>query len=336
MAKGQDPADRVANNHGSVSGVMPIACRSVQLTPVVSQINRTLITAVAADPRGQFLAAAGDDHAIRILDATTLRSVQTLEAHRDLIRTLAFDSQGEKLVSSGNDGQLIVWDREAKFQILQRMNGTPAIACVRFAPDGNEMAAVGFDRKVYLIGRGAKRNPTLQCDCNDLRAIAYRDDNEMLAVAGRSGALHLFDPESGELLGEHAVHRGRVHAMEFQRDSDILISVAEDGAVVVFDTKQQQVVRHISVTSGKLFSVAVLDSRQIAVAGSDNTVRVIDIESERMTRKLTGHHGSVSDLSANGNILFSGGFDATLRRWSLTDVQDQERIAEGDPGIDRQ
>ncbi len=315
---------------------MPIACRSIQLTPVVSRIDRTVITAIAADPRGQFVAAAGDDHAIRILDATSLRIVQTLEAHRDLIRTLQFDSQGEKLVSAGNDGQLIVWDREAGFKILQRMRGTPAIACVRFAPGGDEMAAVGFDRKVYLIGRGAKANPTLQCDCSDLRAVAYRDDNEMLAVAGRSGNLHLYHPENGKLLGEFPIHRGRVHALVFQRDSNLLISVAEDGAVVVFDTKQQRILKQIAVTSGKLFSVAVLDSRQIAVAGSDNEIRVIDVDAQQITRKLTGHHGSVPTLSANGSTLFSGGFDATLRRWSLTDVHDQERIAEGDPQVDRQ
>ena len=334
-AHGQEPRETRANR-GPKSAAIPVASRSVQLAPVVSQLARTVITAVSADPRGQLVAVAGDDHAIRILDATSLRTVKTLEGHRDLIRTLAFDRQGEKLVSAGNDGQLIVWDRDGNFRILQRMSGTPAIACVRFSPAGNEMAAVGFDRKVYLIGRGRKPSPALQCDCSDLRAVAYRDDNEMLAVAGRSGDLHLFDPDSGKLLGEHTIHRGRIHAMEFQRDSNLLISVAEDGTIAVFDTKQQRMLRQIPVTSGKLFAVAVLDSRQVAVAGSDNDIRVIDVESKQHTHTLAGHHGSVAALSASGNILFSGGFDATLRRWSLTELRDQERIAGSDPTVDRQ
>lgn len=330
----QRPAARVATLN-SVRDATQVACRRFQLEPVVSHLDRTVITAIAADPRGELLAIAGDDHAIRILDAQTLRKQTTLKVHKDLIRTLAFDREGRKLVSAGNDGRLVVWNCAENFNVLQEMTGTPAIARVCFSPGGSEFAAVGFSRDVYLIGRRAAGTATLRCDCNDLRAVAYRDDSQILAVGGRSGKLHLYARPSGQSLGEHAIHNGRIHDMQFQRDSNILISVGEDGTVVLFDAKQRRMAKQFPVTSGKLFSVVVLDTHRIAVAGSDNDIRLIDIDNQDIQR-LSGHCGSVSALTANGNTLYSGGFDATLRRWTLPDIHDQERIADGDSAVDRQ
>ncbi len=281
------------------------------------------------------MAAAGDDHAIRILRTSNLTTVTTLRGHRDLIRTLAFDPSGGKLVSAGNDGQITLWNRDESFRVLQRMNGTPALACVRFSPDGTEMAAVGFDNEIYLIGRRDHENPIFQCDCKDLRAVAYRDDNRILAVAGRSGNLHLFEPRQG-LISEHNLHGGRIHGVAFHQQANTAVCVSEDGSISVFDTETRKLIHRTPVTTGKLFAVAVLNSQLVAVAGSDNVIRVVNTDDGSVVQKLEGHTGSVSTLAASGGLLFSGSYDATLRRWSIGDIQaSSQRIAEGDPRIDR-
>lgn len=327
----EPPNPRVAANHA-----MPIPSRTIRLEPASPRLERTVVTAIAADPRGEWVAAAGDDHAIRILQTSSLRLAKTLRGHRDLIRTLAFDPSGKKLVSAGNDGQMIVWDREADFAQLQAMQGTPAIACVRFSPDGAEMAAVGFDNDIYLIGKGSERTrPTFQCDCRDLRAVAYRDDNRLLAVGGRSGDLHLFDLATGRIALEQHLHNGRIRDIVFHHDANTAISVGEDGAVIVFDTGEQKLLHRVVVSTGKLFTAAVIDSQHVAVAGSDNVIRVVDTDAGVVTRKLSEHRGSIAALCSSGGMLFSGGFDATLRRWSLTDLQNKQRIAEGELRLDR-
>lgn len=317
----------------ATSSSLPIPARTIRLTRPGQ--SPAVVTAIAADPRGQYVAASGDDHAIRILLMSNMTTVQTLTGHRDVIRTMAFDPSGDKLVSAGNDGQLIVWDRSESFRVLQRMAGTPALARVRFSSDGREMAAVGFDREVFLIGPRRRQRPIFNCDCDDLRAVAYRDDDRVLAVAGRSGDLHLFDPQGG-LVGDHPLHTGRIHDIAFHRQSNHAICVSEDGQVTVFDTENRQLVRRIAVTTGKLFSVAVVNSQLIAVAGSDNVIRVVNTDDGTVAGQLHGHAGSVSTLAATSGFLFSGSYDATLRRWSIGDVDAEgQRIAEGDPRIDR-
>ena len=322
--------------HVPTSVTMPIQPRSIRLTPVHANIERTVVTAIAADPRGRLLAAAGDDHAIRIVSVDTLAVIETLTGHRDLIRTLAFDPKGQRLVSAGNDGQLIVWDRDDSFRVAQRMQQTPALACVRFSPSGNELAAVGFDDQVFLIGTENMPRPQLHCGCTDLRAIAYRSDGRMLVVGGRVGDLHLFATASGQLIGDHHLHRGRIRDIAFQKDASTVVSVGEDGAVVVFDTQRRETRHTISVTTSRLFAVAVLDSQHVAVAGSDNVIRIVNTDRGVVMRQLAGHHGSVASLAASGNWLFSGGYDASLRRWPVGPLYPaNQRIAEGESSLER-
>ncbi len=335
MSVSAAPADQpTATQYRLATTSLPIATRAVRLGGFGDR--RTVVTAIAMDPRGEFVAAAGDDQQIRILGTSNLQNIQTLTGHRDVIRTLAFDNSGQRLVSAGNDGQLIVWDRDESFRLAQRMQGTPALARVRFSPDGHEIAAVGFDNGVFLIGKKDTRKPIFECDCDDLRAVAYRDDNRALAIAGRSGELHVLDPADGKLLGEYPIHQGRINDVMFHHQSNSAVCVGDDGNVTVFETSDQQLLHRIPVTTGKLFAVAILTSQLVAVAGSDNVIRIVNTDEGFVGRTLQGHTGSVSTLAAGGGLLFSGSFDATLRRWTLGNVDSEgQRIAEGDPRIDR-
>lgn len=311
--------------------------QAIRLRPVSRDFTSTLVQAIAMDPRGELVAVAGDDHAIRIMETSSLKLLGTLQGHSDLIQTLDFDPQGNRLVSAGNDGQLILWDRRASFRVIQKMQGTPALACVRFSPDGNEIAAVGFNERVYLIGGapGGTR-PQVECDCTDLRAVEYGKDGKILAVAGRSGGLHLFERPSYQLLGDYQIHSGRIHAIRSVDESPVVVSAGEDGYVVMFDTDAKRIVRRIRVTSGKLFCVCILDKQHLAVAGSDNQIRIVNVTQGSIVDRLDGHTGSIATLAATGNLLFSGGYDATLRRWQISGLEGHsDRIAERDPALDR-
>lgn len=344
-----------------------VASRAIQLPPIDDRVARVVVTAIAVDPTGQVVAVAGDDHVIRILNVHSLRVMQTLGdgvksrlpvaaataderasiavGHTDLIRTLAFDASGNRLASAGNDGRLLIWDRRRDFALAQEIGSAPALADVQFSPDGGQLAAVGFDREVFLIGRSSKNRLELRCDCNDLRCCRFRDDGELLAVGGRDGHLHLFDRHTGQEraiagIADNALHRGRIRSMVFLPQSNLLVSVAEDGQLVVTDTERLNVVSRTPVTTGRLFCVAILDSQTVVTAGSDDTIYQIQLGSASMPavvqQTLTGHVGSIAALDAVGGMLFSGGYDATLRRWELNLHETPEsKIARGgEPGFE--
>ncbi len=322
-AYGQTPILRPTSSLGLTSG------RVVRLEPVGTTNTRVVVTAMASDPRGELLAVAGDDHVIRILEMNSMRVRQLLRDHRDLIRTIAFDAAGDRLASAGNDGQLILWKRGETFEPIQVMPNAPAIACVRFAPDGRKLAAVGFASDIYIIGPDQSSQPKLTCGCNDLRAVAFRDDGHVLAVGGRSGELHLYNMQTGVLIKEARLHEGRIRDLTFGRHSNEVVSVGEDGIVTVYNTDSMSETHRVELPGGRCFAIALIDSQRAAVAGSDNVIHIVDVDQGKLVQSLSGHDGSVSSLAASGGVLFSGGFDATIRRWMVSDAA-QERIAETD------
>ncbi|TWU17928.1 WD40 repeat domain-containing protein [Allorhodopirellula heiligendammensis] len=347
VAHGESPS---AAKEGWENPPERVVSRIFRLPPVDRHMERVVVTAIAVDPKGEFLAVAGDDHVIRILNAQSLAVVHVLgeggatksskPGHFDWIRTLAFDASGDRLASSGNDGQLILWDRRRDFAAMQEIDSAPALACVRFSASGKQIAAVGFDSRVFLIGSTANSAPTLRCRCVDLRCCTYRDDGSVLAVAGRDGYLHLFDPRTGEVVMAKKLHAARIRDIAFMPNSKVLVSVSEDGEMIRFDTGDEVLLSRQKITTGRLFSLAVIDGRTIAAAGSDDEIHIVRVGDDqrelRVQAKLGGHVGTISTLVVNHGDLISGGFDATLRRWDLskTEVSDNKIALGNDAGVD--
>jgi WD40 repeat protein len=66
---------------------------------------------LAFSPHGQFIATAGTDHRVRILDAHTGREVRILRGHTDhRILSVAFSPDGTWLASGGRDRTVRIWD----------------------------------------------------------------------------------------------------------------------------------------------------------------------------------------------------------------------------------
>lgn len=316
------------------SSTAAIQCQATNFRDRVG--TGVVLTALAASPSGESLAAAGEDRRIRIIHTADLTTTQTLIGHRDRIRSVAFDREGRFLASAGNDGQLFLYDCAADYQTTHRFAGNPALSDIAFGPRDPRLAIVGFSGRVTVIDPDHQTSRGFDCGSRDLRAVAFRDDLGVLAVGGRDGRLLLLDPENGQIIAAETLHRGRIRGLCFHRQSNGIVSIGEDGTAIVYDTKNQRVLHRIEVSPGKLFSVSVLNSQLVAVAGSDNHIRILNTDEGKVVRGLEDHIGSVTCLASTGTSLLSAGFDATLRRWSVGSSTIQtERIAESDPTKDR-
>ena len=73
--------------------------------------------------------------------------------------------------------------------------------------------------------------------------------------------------------------------------------------------------------------MAIINSQTIAAAGSDDEIYLVSLENSaeplRVIATLEGHVGSIATLVLSNDTLISGGFDATIRRWTLPQIQDR-------------
>lgn len=323
---GQEPV--VASRPPSTAGRVEVAPVVIRLEPLTPDQDSPVVTAMAIDTAGEWLAVAGDDLSIRILDAAGLGEQDRLMGHRDLIRSLSFRGDGEGLASAGNDGRLLTWKGGLPWVLADRTEGLPALFRVRHSPDGKQLAAVGLRSDLMLIeDSGTERLP---CRCADPRGLAYDETGQRLAVIGKTGDVWVLDPKSGASLNESNRVGSRLRDVAFLPTTDKLVTAGEDGAVTVVDLSTGKVLRRIDLLPCKLFVVAVIDATTIATAGSDNRIRIVDCESGKVFDHLDGHSGSISSLAFAAGYLFSGGYDTTVRRWRLGDRQSQ-RVAGREP-----
>jgi WD40 repeat protein len=308
-------------------------------------LESPVITAMALAPGGGYLAVAGDDHSVRLVDAASGDELGRQTTHGDWVRSLAFSPGGRHLASCGQDGKVSVWAMAAnagELQLLTEHVVDHALFGVAFASE-DELYAVGFGDAIYRLDLGSDRwQVDHRCECKDLRAIDISRDGRWLAYGGRDGIVRLHGlvgsehvlakAEQGEVLRPASkisppLHFERILSVRFSEDGGSVYSCGADRRLVKWDIGSNRMLASFEVQAGKLMAVCPLESGEIAVSGSDNTIRIIDRDISREVAKWVGHDGSVAVLCRNATHMYSGGYDATVRSWSI-----QESIRSLDGG----
>jgi WD40 repeat protein len=304
--------------------------RVMQLPPDDEDQKPPVVTALRLHKGGQRLATAGDDHLVRVWDLETGKLVKKLDAHADWVRTIDYSPDGRILASAGNDRQIVIWDAQSGAKLGIFATQQAAIAAIRFSADGKWLATVGFDETVRLYDVATKKLVAqAAAPCQDVRAVTFSPDDQLLAVGGRCGSIRLLSAPRAELLRDIPAHRQRIRAIAFSSDGSFVASAGEDRLIHIAPLAATQTYR-LPPRPAKVLSLTFYGPQHLAVAGSDNVIRLWDVASREEIGLLRGHTGSVAALECQGKVLVSAGYDTTVRIW---DVGDQ--VAGTGPGPGR-
>ncbi len=295
--------------------------RVLQVAPLPGKKDPPVITALAVSCDRNLLAAAGDDHAIRLFDVQSGRLIATLVGHLDWVKCLKFSSDSSRLYSCGNDRRLRYWNSALSWEGDVLYEGDFALFEFDLHPDEDRIAICGFgDQIIELSTKNGELLRRYECSISDLRSIRYAPSGEMLAAGGRNGQLLLWDVLEGTLISEQRVHEQRLENLIFRGDGEMIQSVARDRTLSRFDVVlNEQTDRH-AIQCGKMTALAQLDSLLTAIATADNSIRLFCWMEQSEIRKLIGHQGSVSVLVITDDTLYSGSFDTTIRAWDIEEI----------------
>ena len=323
---GSRPAPRLVLLLVILAGTSATAQSSVPLWPAPSRDAQALrrdnpvVSAVAVHPQAPWVAAAGDDHRIRLEDVDRGRRVHMLEQHTDWVRCLSFTPSGEVLVSAGNDGKIIFWDVA---------NGTPrlfaehphAIHGLDISRDGRFLVAVGFTKQLWLYDLASGRLIARKtCPCGDMRAVAFHPDGKSFAVGGRNGVIRRFWLD-GRPPQDRPAHKRRIRGLEHSADGQKLISVAEDRRVHIWDLTHPENSQSIPVAGTKILAMALYGEDRLAIGGSDNLIRYWDLAGRVQIGSISVHTGSVAALAVGHDFLVSGSYDTSVRITSVREIE---------------
>ena len=304
--------------------------RTIHLEPDTDQSTPPVVTAVRVRRDGEWLATAGDDHIVRVFSLASGKQVHRLGKHTDWVRTVDFSPSGKQLASAGNDRFIHLWDAESGKWVAGFDAHEQAIADIRYSRGGNYLAAAGFQRSVYLYDiESRKLVHQLDGPCPDMRAVAFTPNDEQIAVGGRCGTIRIFAAASGKKLRDVAAHKQRIRALACSQDGRYLASVGEDRTIHITPIEAETKPYALDVRPVKFTSLVFSGPHQLAVSGSDNIVRLWDVQERQELGVLMGHTGTVAALDCLGKMLISAGYDTTVRIWTVTDQIAAEPLQPG-------
>jgi WD40 repeat protein len=293
----------------------------IRLDPLAGNQDPPVITAISVSPMGDRLAAAGDDHAIRIVSLSDGSTLATLEGHTDWVQCIEYSPNGQWIASCGHDGALKVWDVSTNPKLHASKSVDHALLTIAFQDDESLFTA-GFGNIIYQTSIRSLDLKTFSiCECKDIRSLACSPNHQWLAIGGRDGVLRVKSTSSRTSAAEDEVampiHFDRIRSVHFSSDSQQITSVGEDRRVVQYDMPTRTVAVKVEIGGGKLLGLCQLTPQIYAIAGSDNSIRLFDSDEQRVQVKLVGHDGSVSILKKTENKIISGSFDTTIRIWDI-------------------
>ncbi|MBA4186415.1 MAG: hypothetical protein C0467_00205 [Planctomycetaceae bacterium] len=315
------------------------------------------LQAVAFSPNGAFVASAGKAGQVRIWSPRTGQTWAILVGQVGPVTSVAFSPDGGVVAACGEDHAIRLWELPVNiledvsrsvdfFPFLQRVVQPLAIPptvvlneahagdvnCLAFSPDGEFLVSGGEDAYLRWWDLGG-----------------WRVRNVLVGGMGGVGATAVSVQRAK--VSNNMVTRGRqfpvetklkdrrgVRSIAFAASGKVLVSGGADGVARVWSGDGKSMIRAFPSPSTIVRAVAVTpDGRTIAVVNDDavKTIRIIDVESGKDLRRLTGHTRSIYSLaiSPDGELLVSGSLDLSVRIWSLEDGQQRGILQGHEQGI---
>jgi WD40 repeat protein len=285
------------------------------------------ITSIAVSGDGGKLATADIEGTIKIwADPQKLTrksaALLTLKGHQGRINSVRFSIDGKRLASVSGDRTARVWDLENAGVAVRPLEYVYGGRTARFSPDGQWIACTGGNTAALWDGATGRLVRELSGrDKGVVSSVAFSPDGRLLAVGHGGQAdvsyVALWDIDSGKELADLD---GATDLPGFRTDENTgmvgSLAFSPDG-------------KHLVAGFGSKF---LLNS-----SGTPTALKVWDVASRRLIRRLDGHTGfCISlDFSRDGTLLASGSRDGTAIIWSTATWRPIKTLANSDRGEGR-
>ena len=266
-------------------------------------------------PGDTTLVGGARDGTIRVWNPNTGKNIRTIEEWSD---SLAYSPDGKKIaVSQGRDIFLL----NANTGVLQqRLSGhTNGSGSLVFSSDSGTLVSSSWDGTIrfWNVGTGSLKL-TIEGHFN-FRGTALSPNGKTIATASESLILfwNTLDGRFQKILDG----KRRIRALAYSPDGKTLaIGTWNDGPQIqLLNARTGQSKRTLRWEGNETdFLVFSPNSKTLASASWDRTIRVWNARNGKLQQTLTGHTEPINSLvfSPDSKTLASAGWDRTIRLWN--------------------
>lgn len=269
----------------------------------------SFIRQIAFSADGSKLATASLDRTIKIWSVPTGKLLTTLAGHKEVIRSLKFSPDGETIVSADDVGKIAFWNVATGEKKADCQGGHCSVNSLSYTRNGQFLGAGLEDGAVEIWDvKTRKKIAVLDTDFG-LSTLCFSKDGDILAAAGESQWIKLFDWRSNKEVLSLRGHAQTVTCLDFSDDGKLLASGGADFTVRIWDLEQKNPPRILSAGGETIRSVAFgPGNTKLAAVNVNGTVFVWDLlNPELIPSKLPGNANLVRTVafSNDGQLLAS-------------------------------
>jgi WD40 repeat protein len=270
------------------------------------------VNSLAFNPKGAWLAAAGQDGTATLWQLASGRQLPPLSGHTNSVLWVGFAPDGKRVATTSSDGTAKVWDGRTGHELLTLRGHTGPIGGAAFTPDGTGLLTASSDGtgRRWLVASG---------HAGFVNDISFDPQQRRLVSASTDRTARLWNVESRRQLQILSGHKDDVRQVVFDRDGNLLATASADGTARIWDAATGGL-RRVIEAGGPVNAVSFApDGSMLALAGDDGTASVWDVGSGKRLLLFEAHAGPVNDIawSPDGTRIATAGNDGLT---SITDA----------------
>jgi WD40 repeat protein len=302
--------------------------------PGEDAVEQKSIYSVAFSPNGQTLATAHDDGTIKLWSRNG-SLLKSLPNHICPVHRVVFSPNGKMLVSTGNDATVKQWNATngqlirtlSISKIVRRTrkecdpNDKDWLLNVAWSPQGDKIAAVGRDQKVYLWNANGQKLKEFPAHEDYILSVDFSPDGKTLMTGSADRSISLWQVATGKLVNTLKGHNGFVHSVQFSPNGKTLVSGSNDTTVRLWQMNPSSTLQSYQTLKGHQGTIRMIrfspDGQRLIGAGEDKTIRLWQADGTLMG-SLSGHDSEIRQVifSPNGKWIASASDDKTVKLWS--------------------
>jgi guanine nucleotide-binding protein subunit beta-2-like 1 protein len=259
------------------------------------------------------------------------RSFKSLVGHGHFVSDVVLSVDGQYALSGSWDKTLRLWDLNTGKTSRQFISHTKDVLSVAFSADNRQIVSGSRDNTIKLWNTLAQCKLSLgekdECHNGWVSSVRFSSSatNPSIVSAGWDKVVKVWNLSNCRLKTNHVGHTGYINTVTVSPDGSLCASGGKDGITNLWDLNDS---KHLYLLPGNgvINALAFSPNRYWLCAAFGSTIKIWDLEQKSGLDELKfetakGAPPECTSLvwSNDGNTLFSGHTDNTIRIWSVSD-----------------
>ncbi|XP_065736942.1 sperm-associated antigen 16 protein [Phocoena phocoena] len=285
----------------------------------IFRLHELPVSCIITHPRKDILISCGEDRVWKVVGLPKGNVLLTGLGHTDWLSDCCFHPSGNKLATSSGDTTVKLWDLSKGNCILTFEGHTHAVWSCTWHSCGDFVASSSLDTTSKIWDVNSERcRCTLYGHTDSVNSIEFFPGSNILLTGSADKSLSAWDARTGKCEQSLYGHMHSINDATFSPGGHMIASCDACGVTKLWDFRKLLPIVSIDVGPSPGNEVNFDSSGQVLAQASGNgVIHLLDLKSGQI-HKLMGHESEAHTVvfSHDGETLFSGDSDGTIRTWS--------------------